>query len=102
VTSILRRSELLERCDRLVNQWASSHSTHPEDLTLSRVLHRDFLRQLLLCGLLDQTFVLAMDPTFSNDTTVYLQSEAQDVGVELDVRFHPRRLGSTETTTGIP
>ncbi|KAJ6575197.1 mediator complex subunit Med5-domain-containing protein [Mycena capillaripes] len=84
VTSILRRSELLERCDRLVNQWASSHSTHPEDLTLSRLLPRDFLRQLLLSGLLDQTFVVAMDPTFSNDTTVYLQSEAQDVGVELD------------------
>ncbi|KAJ7487681.1 hypothetical protein B0H11DRAFT_1720623 [Mycena galericulata] len=84
VTSILRRSELLERCDRLVNQLASSHATYPEDLTLSRMLGRDFLRQLLLCGLLDQTFVLAMDPAFSNDTTLYLQSEAQDIGMDLD------------------
>ncbi|KAJ7169957.1 hypothetical protein C8R46DRAFT_949420 [Mycena filopes] len=84
VTAILRRSELLERCDRLVNQWANSHSTHPEDPTLSRLLAREFLRQLLVSGLLDQTFVLAMDPAFSNDTTVYLQTEAQDLGIELD------------------
>ncbi|KAJ6604728.1 mediator complex subunit Med5-domain-containing protein [Mycena vulgaris] len=90
VTSILRRSELLERCDRLVNQSASAHSTHPEDLTLSRVLGRDFLRQLLLSGLLDQTFVLAMDPTFANDPTVYLQSEAQDVGVDLDAYLNSK------------
>ncbi|KAF7347766.1 Mediator of RNA polymerase II transcription subunit 5 [Mycena venus] len=90
VTAIIRRSELLERCDRLVNQWASSHSTHPEDTTLSRLLPRDFLRQLLLSGLLDQTFVLALDPTFSNDTTVYLQSEAQDVGVELDAYLNSK------------
>lgn len=53
------------------------------------MLGRDFLRQLLFSGLLDQTFVLAMDPTFSNDTTLYLQSEAQDVGVDLDVCFRP-------------
>ncbi|KAJ7103448.1 mediator complex subunit Med5-domain-containing protein [Mycena belliarum] len=84
VTSILRRPDLLERCDRLLNQLASVHSTHPEDMTFSRLIARDVLRQLLLCGLLDQTFVLAMDPTFSNDTTVYLQSEAQDAGVDLD------------------
>ncbi|KAJ6503472.1 hypothetical protein C8R47DRAFT_1250472 [Mycena vitilis] len=90
VTSILRRSELLERCDRLVNQWATSHSTHPEDPTLTRVLSRDFLRQLLNSGLLDLTFVLAMDPAFSNDTTVYLQSEAQDFGVELDAYLNSK------------
>ncbi|KAJ7619106.1 hypothetical protein DFH06DRAFT_1235312 [Mycena polygramma] len=90
VTSILRRSELLERCDRLVNHWATSHSTHPEDPTLSRVLSRDFLRQLLTSGLLDLTFVLAMDPAFSNDTTVYLQSEAQDFGVELDAYLNSK------------
>ncbi|KAJ7181738.1 mediator complex subunit Med5-domain-containing protein, partial [Mycena crocata] len=84
VTSILRRSELLERCDRLVNQWGRSHSTHPEDSIHSRILARDFLRQLLLTGLLDQTFIVAMDPTFSNDTSVYLQSEAQDMGSDLD------------------
>ncbi|KAJ7110136.1 hypothetical protein C8R44DRAFT_274021 [Mycena epipterygia] len=90
VTSILRRSELLQRCDRLVNQWASSHSSHPEDLSLSRVLARDFLRQLLLSGLLDQTFVLAMDSTFANDTTVYLQSEAHDVGADLDTYLNSK------------
>ncbi|KAJ7783871.1 hypothetical protein DFH07DRAFT_727526 [Mycena maculata] len=84
VTSMLRRSDLLERCDRSINQAANSHATHPEDLTLSRMLSRDFLRQLFLSGLLDQTFVLAMDPTFSNDTTLYLQSEAQDAGLDLD------------------
>ncbi|KAJ7492546.1 mediator complex subunit Med5-domain-containing protein [Mycena latifolia] len=89
-TSILRRSDLLERCDRIVNQSASAHSTHPEDLTLSRILARDLLRQLLLSSLLDQTFVLAMDPTFSNDTTVYLQSEAQDAGVDLDTYLHSK------------
>ncbi|KAK7064160.1 mediator of RNA polymerase II transcription subunit 5 [Favolaschia claudopus] len=84
VTSILRRAELVERCDRIVNQFANSHSTHPEDSTLSRILPRDFLRSLLLSGLVDQSFVVAMDPTFSNDTTVYLQSEAQDLGLELE------------------
>ncbi|KAJ7706096.1 mediator complex subunit Med5-domain-containing protein [Mycena rosella] len=90
VTSILRRSDLLERCDRLVNQAASAHSTHLEDMALSRILSRDFLRQLLLSGLLDQTFVLAMDPTFSNDTTLYLQSEAQDVGLDLDAYLYSK------------
>ncbi|KAJ7786401.1 hypothetical protein B0H16DRAFT_30240 [Mycena metata] len=89
VTSILRRSELLERCNRLVNQ-TNSHSTHPEDLTLSRHLSRDFLRQLLASGLLDQTFVLAADPTFSNDTTVYLQSEAQDLGIDFETYLHSK------------
>ncbi|KAJ7361657.1 hypothetical protein DFH08DRAFT_1074600 [Mycena albidolilacea] len=96
VTSILRRTELLERCDRLVNQWANSHSTHPEDMTLSRLLPRDFLRHLLFSGLLDQTFILAMDPTFSNDTTVYLQSEAQDVGVELDAYLNSKLTPDTD------
>ncbi|KAJ7254033.1 hypothetical protein B0H12DRAFT_1115644, partial [Mycena haematopus] len=90
VTSILRRSDLLERCDRLVNRWANSHSTHPEDTMISRLLPRDFLRQLLHSSLLDQSFVLAMDPTFSNDTTVYLQSEAQDVGLELDAYINSK------------
>ncbi|KAJ7225445.1 hypothetical protein GGX14DRAFT_348768 [Mycena pura] len=55
--------------------------------TASRILVRDFLRQLLLCGLLDQTFVLTMDPTFSNDTTVYMQSEAQAELGDLDAYF---------------
>ncbi|KAJ6519904.1 hypothetical protein C8R45DRAFT_40218 [Mycena sanguinolenta] len=94
VTSILRRSDLLERCGRLVNQWTSSHSTHPEDTTI--LLPRDFLRQLLLSGLLDQSFVLAMDPTFSNDTTVYLQSEAQDVGLDLDAYINSKLTPDTD------
>ncbi|KAF8216143.1 hypothetical protein K438DRAFT_1800130 [Mycena galopus ATCC 62051] len=96
VTSILRRTDLLERCDRTVNQWAQSHSTHPEDSTLARLLPRDFLRQLLNSGLLDQSFVLAMDPTFSNDTTVYLHSEAQDVGVELDAYINSKLTPDTD------
>ncbi|KAF7339404.1 Mediator of RNA polymerase II transcription subunit 5 [Mycena sanguinolenta] len=95
VTSILRRSDLLERCGRLVNQWTNSHSTHPEDTTITRLLPRDFLRQLLLSGLLDQSFVLAMDPTFSNDTTVYLQSEAQDVGLDLDAYINSKLTPDT-------
>ncbi|KAJ7837532.1 hypothetical protein B0H14DRAFT_3087213 [Mycena olivaceomarginata] len=92
VTSILRRTELLERCDRLVNQWANSHSTHPEDMTLSRLLPRDFLRHLLFSGLLDQTFILAMDPTFSNDTTAYLNSKLTPDTDFDDVRLWIERI----------
>lgn len=66
------------------------------------MLARDFLRQLLLSGLLDQTFILAMDPTFSNDTTVYLQSEAQDFGADLDVSFFLSRYFDIAETVNRP
>ncbi|KAJ7631007.1 hypothetical protein FB45DRAFT_554296 [Roridomyces roridus] len=84
VSSLLRRSELLERCDRLLNQSARAQAIYPEDMALSRTLARDFLRQLFLSGLLDQNFVLAVDPAFSNDTTMYLHNEAQDAGFDLE------------------
>ncbi|KAJ7293655.1 hypothetical protein C8J57DRAFT_33900 [Mycena rebaudengoi] len=82
ITSTVRRSDLLDRCERVVNKLPSSRPAHAEDL--SRSFARDFLRQLLLCGLLDQNFVLTMDSSFSNDSAVHLHSEAQDVGVDLE------------------
>jgi hypothetical protein len=63
----------------------------------SRSFARDFLRQLLLCGLLDQNFVLTMDSSFSTDSVVHLHSEAQDVGVDLEVRFIFPRLDISVT-----
>ncbi|KAF7320403.1 Mediator of RNA polymerase II transcription subunit 5 [Mycena kentingensis (nom. inval.)] len=71
VTSLSRRAELLERCDRIIN-----HSAHSlPDATVARTVFRDLIRQLLLNGLLDHAAVLAVDPGFSND--VVMHSEHQ-------------------------
>ncbi|KAJ6610072.1 mediator complex subunit Med5-domain-containing protein [Mycena sp. CBHHK59/15] len=83
VTTTFRRSELLERCERrLMNQATSPHAPHTEDF--SRSFTRDFLRQLLLSGLVDQAFILVVDPSFANSTSYHLQTEAQDAGLDLD------------------
>ncbi|KAJ7070959.1 hypothetical protein C8F01DRAFT_1244634 [Mycena amicta] len=74
VTSVMRRSELLERCDRLVNHSASSHLTQHEALGPNRTIFRDLLRQLLLSGLLDQPFILAIDP---NHSAMYSETQAE-------------------------
>lgn len=48
-------------------------------------LWRDFLHQLLVVGLIDQRFPVAIDKMISNDSASHLHSEAQDAGVDIEV-----------------
>jgi mediator of RNA polymerase II transcription subunit 5 len=50
-----------------------------------RSFSRDLLQQLLGNGLIDQAFTVSVDPLISNDSTPRLQTEALDVGQDLEV-----------------
>ncbi|KAF7306991.1 Mediator of RNA polymerase II transcription subunit 5 [Mycena indigotica] len=78
VTALMRRTELLERCDRLVNQFSATHLAQ-EGLTQTRSIFRDLLRQLQSSSLLDLQFILAIDPT-------HMQTEPQSETNEPDAR----------------
>ncbi|KAF7310970.1 Mediator of RNA polymerase II transcription subunit 5 [Mycena chlorophos] len=70
VTALMRRADLLERCDRVVDQSAQQDGLAP-----LRSIFRDLIRQFQHSGLLELQFILAIDP---NHTQSDLMSELND------------------------
>ena len=49
------------------------------------IFTRAVLQQCLVTGLIDRAFALSIDPEIANDNFVSLQSEAVEIGLDLEV-----------------
>lgn len=103
LTFVLRQSDLVGRCEHVFSQPSRGSDAMQEDherytflqLCTSKMLSfasfrsfsRDLLQQLLANGLIDQAFAVSIDPLISNDSAPKLQTEAHDIGHDLEVKI---------------
>lgn len=83
IASVLQHSELLAKCDK-VQPRARNRELGLEDIDVQKPFLGQLMQQLRVAELIDQQFVVTMDPTLANESMSRLQSEAAEHNCTLE------------------
>ncbi|KAI0788572.1 mediator complex subunit Med5-domain-containing protein [Abortiporus biennis] len=92
LANVLQQSDLLQRCDTV-----AQNNADPAGNSMSHGFTSELLHQLLSIGLVEQSFVSAVNPNLANEFHPRIQYEAQESNTDIEVYLENKLLdGSPE------